>query len=213
MSRSPAQHSDNRWKSADGDAGTITRILARASADTDGLAEVIPLVYDELSVLARSYLRHERDNHTLDTRALVHEVYERLAKQRGVVWRNRRHFFGIAAQHMRRILCDYARKHTADKRGGANPAIRLHGLEDLVAGESGVLRLHELLTLDQVFERLGKRDMEALEIVHLRCILGFKMIEVSRETGLPVRTLSRKWRWIRAWLISELRTQESQPPL
>lgn len=193
--------------------GTITRALARTERDDVHYAKVMPLVYDELSTLARSYLRRERAGHTLDTRALVHEAYARLVGQSGIKWQNRRHFFGIAAQHMRRILCDYARQHRAEKRGGGGKALHLSGLEDLLPGDPSGFNLDDVLTLDQVLSRLEKKDSLALEIVHLRCFIGLNMGEVSAETGIPTRTLSRKWRWIRAWLINELRVDESQPPL
>lgn len=197
-----------------GRTGTITKALRKADGMGVGsLDEVIGLVYEELSRLARGYLRREREDHTLDTRALVHEAYARIAAQRGVAWRNRRHFYGIAAQHMRRILCDYARHHQARKRGGGLTVIRLAGFDGIVPGESDGMELEDLLTLDQILERLGNRDPEALEIVNLRCMFGFKMTEISAEMGVPMRTLSRKWRWTRAWLINELRVEESQPPL
>jgi len=197
-----------------GETGTVTRALR--SAESNGGASfdgVIGLVYEELSRLARGYLRRERADHTLDTRALVHEAYVRIVAQREVAWRNRRHFYGIAAQHMRRILCDYARHHQARKRGGGVTVIRLAGFEGIMPGDGVGMGVDELLTLDQILERLGNRDPEALEIVNLRCMLGFKMTEISAEMGVPMRTLSRKWRWIRAWLINELRVEESQPPL
>ncbi|MGA7305291.1 MAG: ECF-type sigma factor [Rhodothermales bacterium] len=194
--------------------GTITRALARASSgDDEAFSDVVQMAYDELSALARSYLRRERDDHTLDTCALVHEAYARLVGQKGVVWQNRRHFYGIAAQHMRRILCDYARQYRAEKRGGGCKPIRLHGLEDLVVQGGVGARLDEVLTFEQILRRLERHDTEALEIVHLRCILGFKMTEISRETGIPMRTLSRKWRWAKAWLVAELLVVESQPPM
>jgi len=200
--------------SASLEAGTITGALLDAVSGGDGtMSHVMQLVYDELSNLARSYLRRERDDHTLDTRALVHEAYARLVGQPGVEWQNRRHFFGIAAQHMRRILCDYARHHQAEKRGGRMQVLRLSALDDLVVRETGGVRLDEVMTLDQILGELARRDQEALEIVHLRCILRLKMTEISAETGIPMRSLSRKWRWVRAWLITELHAQESQPPL
>lgn len=177
------------------------------------MRDVVQLAYDELSVLARSYLRREREDHTLDTCALVHEAYARLVGQKGVAWQNRRHFYGIAAQHMRRILCDYARRHQAEKRGGGRRPIRLSGLDDVLARSTSGVGLDEMLTLEQVLDRLAKHDTEALEIVHLRCILGLTMREISSETGIPMRTLSRKWRRIRAWLVTELHVVESQPPL
>lgn len=203
----------NDAKTARVRTGTVTRALRRAEADDEGaIDEVVRLVYKELSALARNYLRRERDDHTLDTRGLVHEAYMRLAGQRGVHWENRRHYYGIAAQHMRRILCDYARRHHAEKRGGHVRPLRLSGLDDLVGDSSADLSLDQMLTIDQVLSRLQSRDHEAMEIAQMRCVLGLKMVEISRETGIPMRSLSRKWRSIRAWLLAELNLTESQPP-
>src|SRR6184192_596884 len=104
----------------------VTLLLKKlSSGNQDVLAELIPLVYDELRRLAAYYLRQERSNHTLQATALVHEAYLRLVDQRAVEWKNRSHFFGVAAQVMRRILLDYARSHQAVKRGGPSPKISL----------------------------------------------------------------------------------------
>src|SRR5712692_6664954 len=133
------------------------------SGDQDVLSMLVPLLYDELRRLASYHLRRERPNHTLQTTALVHEAYLRLVNQSQVVWKNRSHFLGVAAQLMRRILVDYARSHHAAKRGAHAEKI---SLEDVAVVSRD--NLGELLALDQVLGRLAAFDPQQAKIVELR---------------------------------------------
>jgi len=185
---------------------SITELLQQYSkGDQRAMELLMRRVGPELDSLARSYLRKERLNHTLDAQALVHEAYLRLVGQRRVVWRNRRHFFGVAAQTMRRILCDYARQRNSLKRGGPGPKRPLSISEldaELVLPESIDPDLP--LLIESALTRLALRDPVAVELVRLRYFSGFTLVEVSEILEIPTRTLSRKWRFARAWLFREL---------
>src|SRR5437588_4571870 len=126
----------------------VTRLLEQLRAgDRNAVADLVPLLYDELRQLASNYLRRERPGHTLQATALVHEAYLRLVDQKDVEWQNRSHFFGVAAQQMRRILVDYARAHHAAKRGGPLPKISLDDALAIAEGRTGdLLELDEALT-------------------------------------------------------------------
>lgn len=171
---------------------------------TDGNQEVVdrilPYIYDELRRLAGSYLRKERADHTLQPTALVHEAYMKLIDQRQVKWQNRAHFFGIAAQVMRRILMDHARKHLANKRGGDAEVLPLED-EVLVVSHD---RSAELLALDEALERLAAMDEAKARIVELRYFGGLSIEETAEVMGVSVPTVNRHWRMAKAWLFSEL---------
>jgi len=185
---------------------SITVLLQRYSqGDERAMDLLVRKVGPELDRLARSYLRKERSNHTLDAHALVHETYLRMAGQRRVVWNNRQQFFGVAAQTMRRVLCDYARQRNSLKRGGPGPKRPLSISEldaELVRAESGDPDLP--LLIQSALRRLASRDPVAAELVKLRYFAGFTLVEVSEILEIPTRTLSRKWRFARAWLFREL---------
>lgn len=179
----------------------ITQMLIEL---TDGNQEVVdrilPYIYDELRRLAGSYLRKERADHTLQPTALVHEAYMKLIDQRQVKWQNRAHFFGIAAQVMRRILMDHARKHLANKRGGDAEVLPLED-EVLVVSHD---RSAELLALDEALERLAAMDEAKARIVELRYFGGLSIEETAEVMGVSVPTVNRHWRMAKAWLFSEL---------
>lgn len=188
--------------------GSVTELLHRYNrGDRRAMDGVLRKIGPDLHRLARHYLKRERRNHTLDSRALVHEAYVRLAGQQRVTWRNRQHFLGVAAQTMRRILCDYARKRNSVKRGGDLDR-RPVSLSEI---DADAIRQEPFdqdipLGIDLALERLSLRDPVAAELVELRYFGDFTLAEISEILDIPTRTLSRRWRFARAWLYKELRT-------
>ena len=178
----------------------VTTILKLASdGDDSAVRRLLPLVYDELRALAESYLKQERPDHTLQATALVHEAYMRLIKQEDVEWQNRAHFFGVAAQAIRRILVDHARHHQRVKRGGQRQRVQL---EDGVAllDESGL----DLLALDEAMNKLAEFNERAARVVELRFFGGLSRQEVGEFLSISLRTVADDWRLARAWLRREL---------
>ena len=179
----------------------ITQMLIEL---TDGNTEVVdriyPFIYDELRRLAGSYLRRERSDHTLQPTALVHEAYIKLIDQRSVKWQNRAHFFGIAAQVMRRILMDHARKHNADKRGGDIEKLPIEE-EILVVSHE---RSAELIALDDALQSLAEIDPQKAKIVELRYFGGLSIEETAEVMGVSVPTINRQWRMAKAWLYGQV---------
>jgi len=182
----------------------VTQILHKWSdGDADAPARLMPLVYDELRRQARNYLARERGAHTLQPTALVHEAYLRLVDQTRVNWQNRAHFFGMAANMMRRVLIDYARAHATEKRGGA--AIRLSVDDVQIPLEQ---RAAELIALDEALEELAKFDERKAKIVEMRFFGGLTDEEIAEVLGITTRTVWRDWKTARLWLFREL----SDPP-
>jgi len=178
----------------------VTLLLKQLSnGNQDVLAELIPLVYDELRQLAAYHLRQERSNHTLQATALVHEAYLRLVDQRHVDWKNRSHFFGVAAHLMRRILLMHARRIHAAKRGGKAGRISLD--EAVVFTRE---RSEELLTLDELLTRLSTLDPQQARIVELRFFAGLPVEETADLLGISTATVKRDWAMAKAWLAREL---------
>jgi RNA polymerase sigma factor (TIGR02999 family) len=178
----------------------VTMLLKElSSGNQDVLAELIPLVYDELRRLAAYHLRRERSNHTLQATALVHEAYLRLVDQRHVDWKNRSHFFGVAAHLMRRILLMHARRVHAAKRGGSAQRISL---------DEGVVftREHspELVVLDELLTRLAALDPQQARIVELRFFGGLSVEETADLLGISSATVKRDWAMAKAWLAREM---------
>lgn len=185
----------------------VTQLLADwSNGDKQALNQLMPMVYEELSRMAAGFLRHERPDHTLQTSALVHEAYFRLIEQRHVEWHNRAHFFGIAAQIMRRILVDYARHHGYAKRGGGAMRIRLEEAESLLAE-----REEDLVALDDALTDLAKADWELARIVELRYFGGLSVQEIGEVCGISTATVNRKWRTARAWLYHTLKGNGDGP--
>ena len=181
----------------------ITGILKRASSgDDSAVKQLMPLVYDELRALAESYLQQERPDHTLQATALVHEAYIRLIRQEDVEWQNRAHFFGVAAQAIRRILVDHARGHERAKRGGGRQRVRLD--EDVAPAEQRDLNL---LALDEAMKKLADFHQRAARVVELRFFGGLSREEVGEFLGISLRTVGADWRLARAWLRRELREE------
>ncbi|MBA2528032.1 MAG: sigma-70 family RNA polymerase sigma factor, partial [Pyrinomonadaceae bacterium] len=158
-----------------------------------------PLVYEELRHQAARYLRRERPGHTLQTTALIHEAYLRLIDAKDVHWQSRAHFFAIAANLMRRILVEYARRRDADKRGGSH--IRLPLDEALaVAEETDV----DLLAIDEALDRLAAIDPQQARVVELRFFSGLSVEETAAALGVSPKTVKRNWSVARAWLRREI---------
>ncbi len=179
----------------------VTGLLRRWSeGDEDALQTLMPIVYAELRRLAGHYLRLERPDHTLQPTALVHEAFLRLVGQREVVWQNRAHFFGIAAQMMRRILVDHARRRKAAKRDAAT-----YRIERTQPEAGGALdRDPELLALDEALTQLEALDPKQARIVELRFFGGLTVEETAEVAGISTATVKREWRTARAWLRREL---------
>ena len=175
----------------------------QSTADNEALAELIRLVYDELRRLASFYLRGERPGHTLQTTALVHEAYLRIAGQRRAQWENRSQLFAIAAQQMRRILVDYARSHGASKRGGAAVKVSLDNAM-LVSRE----RSAAALVVDESLTKLAVLDPEQARITELRFFGGLTVEETAEVIGISPATVKREWTMAKAWLTRDLRTSE-----
>ena len=178
----------------------ITHLLNEWNeGDEQALDRLIPLVYDELRQQAARYLRRERNGHTLNTTALVNEAYLRLVQAKEVRWQGRAHFFAIAANLMRRILVDHARRRDAEKRGGSN--IRLTLDETIaLAKESDV----DLLAIDEALDKLATIDEMQARIVELRFFSGLSVEETAAALGVSPKTVKRDWSVARAWLRREI---------
>jgi RNA polymerase sigma-70 factor (ECF subfamily) len=172
---------------------------------TDGdravLDGLLPLIYDELRSLASKYLRRERPGHTLQPTALVHEAYMRLVDQTQVRWQNRAHFFGVAAQMMRRILVDHARGHSAEKRGGEFHKLSLDENIEVPGGDRDI----NLVALDDALNRLDEIDPQKSKIVELRFFGGLSVEETAEVLSVSVPTVKRHWRMAKAWLHGEIK--------
>lgn len=182
----------------------ITRLLQQlSSGNQDVVSQLVPLLYDELRQLASRYLRRERGSHTLQATALVHEAYMRLVDQNVVQWKNRNHFFGVAAQLMRRILLDYARTQQAAKRGGNVSKVSLEDAA-IVSNEN----VMDVLALDETLGRLAAIDQQQARIVELRVFAGLTIEEIAEVVGVSSATVKRDWNTAKAWLARELRKSE-----
>ena len=189
----------------------ITQLLQQLGQTPGQQREVmerlIPLVYHELRKRAAAYLRHEREGHTLQPTALVHEAYLRLVDQREVLWQNRAHFFGVAAQAMRRILVDHARGRKRVKRGGDDQRITL--TDAVLMGEP---RSVDLLDLDAALERLAVLDPRQCRIVELRYFAGLSVEETAETLDISPATVKREWTMAKAWLSAELNPPRGPSP-
>lgn len=186
------------------DSLEVTRLLHAVEAGRpDAWDRLLPVVYDELKKLAGGQLRRERSGHTMQPTALVHECYLRLAGADGPHWENRTHFFGAAANVMRRVLVDHARARLAQKRGGgAADRTRRDDLDDaLVSFEE---RSTDLLALDEALTRLAAIDAEQSRIVELRFFGGLSTDETAAFMNVSPSSVDRGWRIARAWLLREI---------
>ena len=178
----------------------ITQLLvAWGDGDESALAELTPLVYQELHRLAHHYMSGEREGHTLQTTALVNEAYLRLIDWKNVQWQNRAHFFGVSAQLMRRILVDFARSSGYCKRGAGKRTVPLDEAA-IVAEEKGA----EMVALDEALTALAELDARQSRIVELRFFGGLSVTETAEVLQISVATVARDWTLARAWLYGEL---------
>ena len=178
----------------------VTQLLhAWGDGDQEALNKLLPVVYRELHRLAASYMRKESPAHTLQTSALVNEAYLKLVDQKNVRWQNRAHFFGIAAQLMRRILVDHARSRTRLKRGD--------GVQKLSLNEAAIVptqRAEGFLALDQALQRLAEMDQQKSRIVEMKIFCGLSIKEIAEVEKVSTSTIEREWRKARAWLHREI---------
>lgn len=184
----------------------LTQLLvAWNNGDPAALEELVPLVQAELLRLARHYMRHERAGHPLQPTALVNEAYIRLIQWQNVEWKNRAHFFGVAAQLMRRILVDFARARNYEKRGG--------GAALLALDEASALPIQpdaDFIALDDALKSLDELDQRKSRIVELRFFGGLSVEEIAEVLKISERTVMREWSLARAWLFRELSHTNAQ---
>ena len=181
--------------------GEITEMLKACSGgNREAMDDLVPLVYKELQRQAHRFLNRERQDHTLQTTALVHEAYLRLIDQRFVDWQNRAHFFGMAATMMRRILVNYATSAHRVKRGGADADLPLEEALNVAADDRDV----DLLALDRALNELATLDERQAQIVELRYFSGLSIEETAEVLGISPATVKRDWNMAKAWLRSEL---------
>jgi RNA polymerase sigma-70 factor, ECF subfamily len=178
----------------------VTQLLQQWShGDNAALAELTPLVYEELRRLAHHYMVGERPDHTLQTTALVNEAYLRLADQTASNWQSRAHFFAVAARAMRQILVSYARSNRAQKRGGGVARIELD--------ESAILspeQSKEIVDLHEALERLGTLDSRKAQVVELKFFGGLNYDEIAEVLKIARMTVRRDWEFAKLWLYTEL---------
>ena len=183
----------------------VTQLLiAWSNGDQAARDQLMSVVYEELHRLARRYMRRESPGHTLQTSALVNEAFVRLVDQRNVHWQNRAHFFGIAAQMMRRILVDYARSRSYAKRGGGKRALSLD--EGLIVSEE---RSAEVVAVHEALEELAKFDVRKSQIVELRFFGGLTIDETAEVLGVSPGTVMSNWTVAKAWLRREISQRAS----
>jgi len=186
----------------------VTRLLQEVNEGVDGAHErLIPVVYMELRKLANSYMGRERVGHTLEPTALVHEAFIKLVDQRRVQWNSRAHFFGIAAQAMRRILVDYARRRKAERRGGGRQVTLVTSLAQTVEDPL------DLLSVDRALDELAAIDERAAKTVELRFFGGLTVEETAHVLGVSEVTIKRDWRSAKAWLYRRLESLPDDGPV
>lgn len=178
----------------------ITQILQDWNNGKEGAKDqLLPFVYDELKRQARVFMARERSNHTLQPTALVHEAFLRIAKQSGIDWKDRKHFYGIASRLMRQILVDHARARATEKRG--NQAIHFSVEDVQIPIEQ---RASSIIALNEVLERLEEFDEKQAKIVEMRFFGGLTHSEIAESLEISERTVGREWQSAKLWLYREL---------
>ena len=181
--------------------GEVTVLLRKAQGgQIDAADQLVRLVYSELRRIAGAFMRGERQGHTLQPTALINEAWLRLADQTQVDWRDRAHFFGVAAQMMRRVLVDHARARLADKRGAGAAVVGL----DWVEIDSGPQKVEEILAVDEALDRLLHLDSQQAQIVEMRYFAGMTVKETAEVLRVSTRTVDREFALASAWLRREL---------
>ena len=181
-------------------AGITELLNAWSDGRREALDDLMPIVYADLKRVAAGYMRREAAGHAPQPTALVHEAYVRLVDQKQVKWRNRAHFFGVAAVLMRRILVDHARRRRAEKRGGDWERVTL-------AGDEAVANSHkeiDVLALDEALERLAQFDRQQERIVELRYFGGLTIDETAEVVGISAAAVVREWTIAKAWLRADM---------
>jgi RNA polymerase sigma factor (TIGR02999 family) len=180
----------------------VTRILnAIEGGDAKATDELLPLVYEELRLLAAQKLSHEVPGQTLQATALVHEAYLRLVGDEPQSWENRGHFFAAAAEAMRRILIDHARQRNAHKRGGDRERV---DLGEVLLSDEGGQALDEIMAVDEALRRLEKKDKLKADLVKLRFYAGLTIEQSAQSLGISMTTAKTHWAYARAWLLREV---------
>jgi RNA polymerase sigma factor (TIGR02999 family) len=181
----------------------VTRILQSvASGDQKAADELLPLVYEELRKLAAAKMANESPNQTLQPTALVHEAWLRLTGNENVKWDGRAHFFGAAAEAMRRILIDTARRKHAQRHGGGQQRLDIADMDIAVPGKDD-----ELLAMDEALEKFAAVDKQKAELVKLRYFAGLRIEESAQILGISNPTAKRWWAYARAWLFDQIKRQ------
>jgi RNA polymerase sigma factor (TIGR02999 family) len=185
----------------------VTRLLrAHAEGDPEAFPALLPLVYEQLRVIARRRLSGERPGHTLNATGLVHEAYIKLVQLDRMDWRSRSQFFAIAARAMRQVLLDHAIARRAQKRGGGAAPVTLDEVEIGVAP-----KVEDLIAVEQALSRLESLDERQARVVECRCFGGMSLDETAEALGISAATVSRDWAFARAWLARELSAEPSAP--
>lgn len=178
----------------------VSQLLADIShGNREALGDLVPLIYDELRQVARARMAREAPGHTLQPTALVHEVYLRLLGDENVAWENRAHFFSAAAESMRRILIERARRYSRKRHGGGQRRVPLDRIDPAEEAHQ-----EDLLALDEALARLEEKDPQLSQVVKLRYFAGLTVSETARALGSSPRTVNRLWTMARAWLNQEM---------
>ena len=178
----------------------LTQLLGQWNGgDGQALDDLMPLVYDELRRMAHRHMAQERAGHTMQATALVNEVYLKLKDQRAANWKNRAQFFAVSAQMMRRILVDYSRQHSRAKRGGGAQQVPL---DDAMIVSSA--KADEMLALDDALRKLEQFDRRKSDVATMRFFAGLSVEETADALAVSIETVTRDWRFARAWLRKEL---------
>jgi len=181
----------------------VTRILDRAQqGDPKAAEELLPLVYEELRKLAAHKMANEAPGQTLQPTALVHEAWLKLVGNEQQNWQNRAHFFGAAAEAMRRILVDRARTQRAQRHGGGQQRLDIEEVEIAVATEDD-----QLLAVNEALDKLAAQDKATADLVKLRYFVGMTIGEAAQTLGISEATANRDWAYARAWLFKEIKSQ------
>jgi RNA polymerase sigma-70 factor, ECF subfamily len=188
------------------DGGEVTQLLKAIHAgDSQAAESLLPLVYAELHRLAKSYMRRERPDHTLQATALINEAYLRLVGE-DVDWNSRAHFIGVAAHVMRQVLVDYARARNAHQRGGGLKRVEMQ--DELAISPD---KLDEVEQLDEALKRLEKENPRQARVVELRYFGGLSMEQIGTLLQIAPRSVKRDWALARIWLFRELRPEAKDP--